>query len=65
MPCQLPSEAEQIAQQLRLIDLKFEQMYPGYLEILEQLRQPREYQQEGEWNKVLDLRHNWNRREEH
>lgn len=65
MSCQLPSESERIAQQLRLIDLKFEQMYPGYLDILEQLRQPREYQREGEWNKVLELQHTWKGQEEH
>lgn len=34
---------EQIAQRLRLMDVRLNQQHPGYLDMLEQLRQPSPY----------------------
>ncbi len=51
--------SEQVAQRLRLIDVRLEQLYPGYLTALQQLRQPRTCYQDGEWNKFMEQRHIW------
>lgn len=48
---------EEIAQRLRLMDARLEQQYPGYLRELERLRQPCESPQDGQWNRVMQVRH--------
>lgn len=51
-----PTPAE-IEQRLRLMDFRLDQQFPGYLEVLEQLREPRSCYQEGEWSPVTEQWH--------
>ena len=55
---------QEIEQRLRLIDFRLNQRYPGYLDMLEQLRKPSPCYQDGEWSPVRELWHTWQKKHE-
>lgn len=56
---------EQVEATLRLSDMHLEQLYPGYLAELEQLRQSRAtIDKDSELDALLELRHKWKKQGE-